>query len=804
MSIHTPTFTVGHDQEVAVPTIMSPYQSPPNTDVSIMKPSHEYSSPASSIQTLETVTGKVKKVTSCFWPIVGSATTLLILLGLILVVLPLYSSQSQLKAAINIVNNIETIAVPVEVMTTQGKLDGLIDLIQSKISHLNVDPSINYISTTDTFVVSLTTTTSFSVSNRVSLRSVTFKLSANGEVLTAIKELSDFHVNNLQFQIDPFNVATMTHTLEEYFASALGIVTLQNSRSDIAVVVQHIRNHVDFRVTLSLELASHSLNFAAEFLYSNQVAVQEGMEVLRNSIVSPIELESASSDYIALLQAHISFILTLNNFHDFTIEVTKLSGNSYRITLTRGTASLAETFALEVVVVNMQEVQESLTIARTNIVNAGSQLKCFATESAYTSAHDRRTTMLGKLKSIVNDDRIDIVLETAGWKVKLNRASLVEELSIYPSFRDVQLIEPQQVDAGFEFSAILSKDGMLFMFGTNSYGEVGHTGTSSIPHMVLSNVKSIACGSHHTVALTNEGHVWTVGRNHFGQLGHGNTLNLHSFKRIVHNLNNDVIGQVVAGFHSTVLIATNGLSYHWFGQNNKNKFGTGSSFSSTPTRVARNNAVFYVKISIGSDHILDVLSNGEARGRGGNGHGQIGDGSNTDRSGYEYVRRYGSLYNFAVTDMIDVHAGHFFSFGLQQSSGSFKVWSWGSNYNGELMAGSTTTKFALATERFTLSARPKTILTLADNTLMLNVDIVQGSGLTSDGLLGTFTGTQRSRVTVASGFSTIGCSSNAIHCVGVQNKTPVAWGTRNLGSFGNGHTFRQKEVVPQQVGCVEF
>ncbi len=83
-----------------------------------------------------------------------------------------------------------------------------------------------------------------------------------------------------------------------------------------------------------------------------------------------------------------------------------------------------------------------------------------------------------------------------------------------------------QVKAGTNFSVALLANGTVWVWGRNDYGQVGNgTTTGSEPQPVqnttLSGIVQISAGSVHSVALKKDGTIWTWGQNSFGQAGNG-------------------------------------------------------------------------------------------------------------------------------------------------------------------------------------------------------------------------------------------------------------------------------------------
>ena len=86
-----------------------------------------------------------------------------------------------------------------------------------------------------------------------------------------------------------------------------------------------------------------------------------------------------------------------------------------------------------------------------------------------------------------------------------------------------------QIAAGCWHSAALTVSGQLFMWGSNTFGQLGLGDTMRRPTprvvqlMQSQCIVSVCCGEHHTVVLTSTGAVFTWGGGNYGQLGHGNT-----------------------------------------------------------------------------------------------------------------------------------------------------------------------------------------------------------------------------------------------------------------------------------------
>ncbi len=85
----------------------------------------------------------------------------------------------------------------------------------------------------------------------------------------------------------------------------------------------------------------------------------------------------------------------------------------------------------------------------------------------------------------------------------------------------------QSVNLGEGHSAAVTKDGVLYVWGDNKYGQVGNGANEEClnvegrPVKVLENVQSVSLGWYHSAAVTKDGALYMWGRNDRGQLGDG-------------------------------------------------------------------------------------------------------------------------------------------------------------------------------------------------------------------------------------------------------------------------------------------
>ncbi|CAD7941951.1 unnamed protein product, partial [Amoebophrya sp. A120] len=137
-----------------------------------------------------------------------------------------------------------------------------------------------------------------------------------------------------------------------------------------------------------------------------------------------------------------------------------------------------------------------------------------------------------------------------------------------------------QVECGGMFSALRTKDGILYTWGSNDYGQVGTGSTLDVPqpfqHCTFpAPVKAVACGFEHCLAISG-GLLYSWGRNNFGQLGTGRGRDLAE-PTLVESLID--LKCAAAGEDHSMCALTSGELYTW-GNAENGKLGHGSSLVS--------------------------------------------------------------------------------------------------------------------------------------------------------------------------------------------------------------------------------
>jgi len=137
---------------------------------------------------------------------------------------------------------------------------------------------------------------------------------------------------------------------------------------------------------------------------------------------------------------------------------------------------------------------------------------------------------------------------------------------------------------------------------------------------------AVAAGQSHTLAIDPTGAVFACGQNANGQLGSGNLTRSFTPVRVALP-NGVVITAVASGWRTNLAVTSTGSLYAW-GMNQYGQVGDGSnSDRTTPLLVHLPVGVTVTAIAVGQYHSLAVTSTGAVYAWGFNGFGQLGNGT---------------------------------------------------------------------------------------------------------------------------------------------------------------------------------
>jgi len=201
-----------------------------------------------------------------------------------------------------------------------------------------------------------------------------------------------------------------------------------------------------------------------------------------------------------------------------------------------------------------------------------------------------------------------------------------------------------KVACGGSHTAAIKTDGTLWVWGrNNAFGQLGDntiTNRSSPVQTIAfgTNWKSVTCGQLQTAAIKTDGTLWDWGYNSYGQLGDNTTANRSSPVQTVAGGTN---WKQVMGGYNIGAIKTDGTLWSW-GYNQTGSLGdnTTTSKSSPVQTIAFGKN--WKQIACGGSHTAAIKTDGTLWNWGGNSYGGLGDNTTTNRSSPVQTTMYGN------------------------------------------------------------------------------------------------------------------------------------------------------------------
>ncbi|XP_028414722.1 X-linked retinitis pigmentosa GTPase regulator-like [Dendronephthya gigantea] len=173
------------------------------------------------------------------------------------------------------------------------------------------------------------------------------------------------------------------------------------------------------------------------------------------------------------------------------------------------------------------------------------------------------------------------------------------------------------VDCGYYHTAVITELGKLYTFGDNEAGKLGlednQCEDTEQPQQVKTlnePVVSVSCGGNHTAVVTKRGSLFTFGSGMHGQLGHGPVFQEVALPKLVSMLQGKCVADVSCGESHSAVITKNGEMFT-FGDGRHGKLGMGDeSFSNLfqPAKVTRFKKFNVEQVSCGGCHMLAVAA----------------------------------------------------------------------------------------------------------------------------------------------------------------------------------------------------
>lgn len=148
-----------------------------------------------------------------------------------------------------------------------------------------------------------------------------------------------------------------------------------------------------------------------------------------------------------------------------------------------------------------------------------------------------------------------------------------------------------RIACGGYHSLCLSKTGVLFAWGENTFGQLGvgncdyQNRPVAVSALTSRRVKHLVCGENHSAVLTEDGAVFTFGADTYGQLGHGGATQ-QEVPRQVFELMGSVTRQLVCGRFHTLVMSSRG-QVKSFGLGGSGQLGCGNLQPSKLPQVVR-------------------------------------------------------------------------------------------------------------------------------------------------------------------------------------------------------------------------
>jgi len=321
--------------------------------------------------------------------------------------------------------------------------------------------------------------------------------------------------------------------------------------------------------------------------------------------------------------------------------------------------------------------------------------------------------------------------------------------------------------------------GRAWGWGVNSQGEIGNNSAASqrTPVSVLGVVKTfckIESGYSHTISIDKNGRLWTWGRNSFGQLGDTTTTSKSTPVSVLGSVKTFCV--ISAGVEHCLAIEKNGRVWAW-GQGADGRLGDNTTVSKrTPVFIGGSSKTF-CKITGSNVNSFAIDKNGKAWGWGSNSQGQLGD--NTFNNRNTPVSVAGANKTFC-----DVRLGNSHCLAIDNYG---RVWGWGLSSAGELGPN-----VPLAVTPVSVCGTPKTFsgITAGYNHVIAitNNGTLWSWGLGNNGRLGN-NSTNRAHTPISvCGLTKTFChvSAGSSHSMGIDKFGRLwGWGDNTNGRIGD-------------------
>jgi alpha-tubulin suppressor-like RCC1 family protein len=192
----------------------------------------------------------------------------------------------------------------------------------------------------------------------------------------------------------------------------------------------------------------------------------------------------------------------------------------------------------------------------------------------------------------------------------------------------------KQVSAGYSHTATIKTDGTLWTWGHSANGRLGNAVATGIifstPVTTFAggiNWKQVSGGTFHTAAIKTDGTLWTWGANNYGVLGNGVTIGSISTP-ITTFAGGTNWKEVSCGNVHTAAIKTDGTLWVW-GRNFSGQLGGNTTTNRSTPVTTFAGGTNWKQVSSGNSHTAAIKTDGTLWTWGSQYRGQLGNGVTT-------------------------------------------------------------------------------------------------------------------------------------------------------------------------------
>lgn len=236
-----------------------------------------------------------------------------------------------------------------------------------------------------------------------------------------------------------------------------------------------------------------------------------------------------------------------------------------------------------------------------------------------------------------------------------------------------------QVSNGCLHSTAIRIDGTAWAWGSGGNGQLGNnTNSNQFAPVSVVGVGArwcqISAGSYHTAAVKIDGTAWTWGENGKGELGNNTDVDTNSPVQPA-GVNTGWC-QISAGRDHTAAVKSDGTAWTW-GENGDGQLGDGTDVDRSSPVAVLGTITTWCQISAGGGHTAAIKTDGAAWTWGLNNCGQLGDNSagvGTNKSSPVQAAGFNSNW-------CQISAGNTHTAAIKKDN---TAWTWGNNSSGQL------------------------------------------------------------------------------------------------------------------------